>query len=96
MSNQDDVSKPTGVCVRQCPVTSMIRVTMTAMSTTGKNNFSPSTLSDDFWFELLNGQLDSKTEKMQEILVGYKSNAGSIFVSRKETRQSLDRECEYA
>jgi hypothetical protein len=49
-----------------------------------------------FWFELLNGQLDSKTRKMQEILVGYESDAGSIFVSGKETRQSLDRECEYA
>ena len=74
----------------------MIRVTMTAMSTTGKNNFSPSTLSDDFWFELLNGQLDSKTGKTQKILLENESDAGSIFVSRKETRQSLDRECEYA
>jgi hypothetical protein len=75
----------------------MIRVTMTMMSTTGKNNFSslrhfPMT----FWFELLNEQLYSKTKKMQEILVGYESDAGSIFVSGKETRQSLDRECKYA
>ena len=42
------------------------------------------------------GQIHSKTEKTQRNPVGYKSDAGSIIVSGKETRMSLDRERKYA
>jgi hypothetical protein len=40
--------------------------------------------------------LDSKTGKMQKNLVGYESDAGSIFVIGKETQIPLDREHRYA
>ena len=65
-------------------------------STTGKNSFSSSTLSKDFWFDLLNGQIASQAKQMQKNLVGYESDAGSIIVSGIETRMSLDREHKYA
>ena len=65
-------------------------------STRGKNSFSSSTLSWTFWFDLLNGYLGSKTEKMQKNLVGNESDAGSTKVSGKEMLMSLDREPKYA
>ena len=40
--------------------------------------------------------MHSKTGKMQRNLVGLQSDAGSIIVSGKETRMSLDREHKYA